>query len=448
MRHATRRQFLQTSAGLGTVLILPHQVVRGENTPNEKLNIAFLGVGGRGGANRSGLASQNAYALCDTNRQTLAKVKEQYPDAITTVDWRTLVENPKIDAFVVSTAEHHHALASIAAMRAGKSVYTEKPLARTVQEARLMQDEYKKRRGKIATQMGTQIHAVDNYRRAVELVRCGAVGKISEAHVWCSRTIAPIGPAVKEEQPIPEWFAWDEWIGPAPMRPFNMDYVNNGCLNWHRRWDFGTGVLGDMGSHLIDLAYWALELDRPIRVQSEGPDPDPLAVPPWQVVTWNHPEHKTSSPFTSGALKVVWYHGGEGMKRRSDLLQPMVGDDTVIHKWGIGVAFLGEKGVLVSDYGKHLLSPSANFKDFKYPEPIPSSPGHYNEFIDAAKGGPESLCNFDYSGKLIEHNLLGNAAHRAGKALDWDAAAFTTHSDADKFLKSEYAYRQGWNYID
>ncbi|MDO5114396.1 MAG: Gfo/Idh/MocA family oxidoreductase [Planctomycetia bacterium] len=447
MRHTTRRQFLQTSAGIGTVLILPHRIVRGENTPNEKLNIAYLGVGGRGGANRDGLASQNTYALCDTNRQTLAKVQEQYPDALTTVDWRTLVDNPNIDVFVVSTAEHHHALASIAAMRAGKSVFTEKPLARTVQEARIMQDEYKKRRGKIATQMGTQIHAVENYRRAVELVQAGAVGKISEAHVWCSRTIIPIGPAVKEEQPIPEWFAWDEWIGPAPMRPFNIDYVNNGCLNWHRRWDFGTGVLGDMGSHLIDLAYWALELDRPIHVQSEGPDPDPLAVPPWQVVTWKHPKRKASSPFISSPVKVCWYHGPEGMKRRSDLLQPMVGDDTVIDNWGIGVAFIGEKGVLVSDYGKHVLSPSAKFTDYVYPAKLPSSPGHYQEFINAAKGGPESLCNFDYSGKLIEHNLLGNVAHRSGKAFDWDAAAFTTHTDADSFLKSDYEYRKGWNYL-
>lgn len=445
MRNATRRQFLKTSAGIGAaVLILPSGVVRGENLPSEKLNIAFLGVGGRGGDNRAGLASQNTYALCDTNRQTLEKIKQQYPDAITTVDWRTLVDNPDIDVFVVSTAEHHHALASIAAMRAGKSVYTEKPLARTIEEARLMQDEYKKRRGKIATQMGTQIHAVENYRRAVELVRAGAVGKISEAHVWCSRTIAPIGAAMLEEQPIPDWFAWEEWIGPAPMRPFNINYVNNGCLNWHRRWDFGTGVLGDMGSHLIDLAYWALELDRPTHVKCEGPEADPLAVPPWQVVTWNHPERKTSSSFTSSPLKVFWYHGPEGMKQRSDLLQPMVGKDTVVNDWGIGIAFIGEKGVLVSDYGRHLLSPSANFKDYAYPEKLPSSAGHYQEFVNAVKGGPESLCNFDYSGKLIEHNLLGNAAHRAGKELDWDAEKFTTNSDADKYLKSEYGYRKGW----
>lgn len=448
MRTENRRHFLQTSTFLGAgVMILPYSIVRGEETPNEKLNVAFLGVGGRAAANRGGLASQNAYALCDTNRQTLAAAAGEYPNAVTTTDWRTLVDNPKIDAFVVTTAEHHHALASIAAMRAGKSVYTEKPLARTVEEARVMQDEYKKRRGKIATQMGTQIHAVDNYRRALELVRAGAIGKVSEAHVWCSRTIAPIGPAQLEEQPIPDWFAWNEWIGPAPMRPFNINYVNNGCLNWHRRWDFGTGVLGDMGSHLIDLAYWTLELDRPATISAEGPEPDPIAVPPWQIVTWNHSARKTSSEFTSGPIKLMWYHGPEGMKRRSDLLQPMVGSDTTINDWGIGIAFIGEKGLVVSDYGRHLLSPSANFADYKRPEPfIPSSTGHYNEFIEAAKGGPESLCNFDYSGRLIENNLLGNAAFRAGATLQWDCEKFTTNSSADKFLKSDYAYRDGWGF--
>lgn len=447
MRNANRRQFLRTSSILGAgVMILPGAVVRGENTPNEKLNIAFLGIAGRGAANRGGLSSQNTYALCDTNRQTLEKCKADFPDAITTVDWRTLVENPNIDAFVVSTCEHHHALASLAAMRAGKSVYTEKPLARTIQEARAMQDEYKKRRGKIATQMGTQIHAVDNYRRALELVRAGAIGKVSEAHVWCSRTIAPIGPAQLEEQPVPEWFAWNEWVGPAPMRPFNINYVNNGCLNWHRRWDFGTGVLGDMGSHLIDLAYWTLELDRPSTVSAEGPEVDPVAVPPWQIVTWQHAARKTSSEFTNGPIKLMWYHGPEGMKRRSDLLQPMVGGDTVINEWGIGIAFIGEKGLVVSDYGRHLLSPSGKFTDYTRPEPfIPSSAGHYEEFVAAAKGGPESLCNFDYSGRLIENNLLGNAAFRAGKTLTWDWENFTTHSDADRFLKSDYEYRDGWN---
>ncbi len=202
---------------------------------------------------------------------------------------------------------------------------------------------------------------------------------------------------------------------------------------------------------LIDLAYWTLELDRPATVSCEASDPDPLAVPPWMVATWTHPARKTSSEFTSGQIKLVWYHGPEGMKRRSDLLQPMVGKDTVIDKWGIGIAFIGEKGLVVSDYGKHLLSPSDKFKDYEIPKPfIASSSGHYQEFIDAVKGGPESLCNFDYSGRLIENNLLGNAAHRAGnKTLVWDPVKFefTNAPEANRFLKSDYAYRKGWSFF-
>ncbi|MDO4858828.1 MAG: Gfo/Idh/MocA family oxidoreductase [Thermoguttaceae bacterium] len=447
----TRRSFLKTSAALGAgTLILQAGIVRGQNTPNEKLNCAFFGAGGRAGANRAGAAGQNCYALCDTNRETLENVAKDYPDAIKTTDWRTLIDDPKIDVVFVTTAEHHHALASIAAMKAGKSVYTEKPLARTIQEARIMQDLYKERRGKIATQMGTQIHATENYRRAVEYVRAGAVGKIKEAHVWCSRTIRPIGPEFLPEQPIPAHIDWDVWLGPAPMRPFNIDYVNNGCLNWHRRWDFGTGVLGDMGSHLVDLAYWALELDRPYEVSCEAPEPDRLATPPWQIATWKHAPRKTCSEYTNGEIKLVWYHGPEGMKRRSDLLQPMVGDDTTINDWGIGVAFIGEKGLVVSDYGKVLLSPKSQFESYKIDPFIPSSLGHYEEFFVAAKGGPESLCNFDYSGRLIENNLLGNLAHRAGNVtLPWDPVKFTTgNADADKFLKSDYEYREGWDFVN
>ena len=244
LKNSTRRNFLKSSALTGAgALVLPAGIVRGENTPNEKLNLAFLGAGGRGAANRGGSSMHNTYALCDTNRVTLEKIGEKYPDAKKTVDWRTLIDDDKIDAFFVSTAEHHHALASVAAMRQGKSVYTEKPLARTVQEARIMQEEYCARRGKIATQMGTQIHAVRNYRLALEYVRSGAIGKVTEAHVWCGRTIAPIGPAVLEEQPIPDGYAWDEWLGPAPVRAFNIGYVNKSCLNWHRRRVLFVGVI-------------------------------------------------------------------------------------------------------------------------------------------------------------------------------------------------------------
>ena len=426
----SRRRFV----GFGIASALAPSVVRGES-PNGKLNMGIIGSGGRGGANLNGVKAENIHTLCDINRKTLEAVQKRFKGAKTTTDWREVVSNPEIDAVVISTADHHHAPAAIAAMRAGKHVYCEKPLAHTVQEARWMQEEYAKAKGKIATQMGTQIHAGGSYRRAVELIQAGAIGRVKEAHVWCSRSIRDVEQAVLEKQAVPDYFDWDVWLGPAADRAYNEGYWKGGNLNWNRRWEFGNGVPGDMGSHLIDLAWWALKLRHPTKISSQGPAPDSIGAAPWQEITWQHPDD----------LKVVWYHGPEGMKRRSEVLQPMVGNDTVIDKWGIGVAFVGENGVLVSDYGKNILSPSAKFKDYQRPEQsIAPSAGHYNEWLKACRGEGETLCNFDYSGSLIEHNLLGNVAHRAGQTLDWDAKNFRITNDeaANKLLTKEY--RKGW----
>ena len=426
----SRRKFV----GFGLASALAPSVVRGES-PNGKLNMGIIGSGGRGGANLNGVKAENIHTLCDINRKTLEAVQKRFKGAKTTTDWREVVSNPDIDAVVISTADHHHAPAAIAAMRAGKHVYCEKPLAHTVQEARWMQEEYGKAKGKIATQMGTQIHAGGSYRRAVELIQAGAIGRVKEAHVWCSRSIRDVEQAVLEKQAVPDYFDWDVWLGPAADRAYNEGYWKGGNLNWNRRWEFGNGVPGDMGSHLIDLAWWALKLRHPTQISSQGPAPDSIGAAPWQEITWQHPDD----------VKVVWYHGPEGMKRRSEVLQPMVGKDTVINKWGIGVAFVGENGVLVSDYGKNVLSPSSKFKDYQRPQQsIEPSAGHYNEWLKACRGEGETLCNFDYSGSLIEHNLLGNVAHRAGQTLEWDAKNFKITNDAaaNKLLTKEY--RKGW----
>ncbi|MDA7503110.1 Gfo/Idh/MocA family oxidoreductase [Akkermansiaceae bacterium] len=426
----SRRKFV----GFGLASALAPSVVRGKS-PNGKLNMGIIGSGGRGGANLNGVKAENIHTLCDINRKTLEAVQKRFKGAKTTTDWREVVSNPDIDAVVISTADHHHAPAAIAAMRAGKHVYCEKPLAHTVQEARWMQEEYAKAKGKIATQMGTQIHAGGSYRRAVELIQAGAIGRVKEAHVWCSRSISDVEQAVLEKQAVPDYFDWDVWLGPAADRAYNEGYWKGGNLNWNRRWEFGNGVPGDMGSHLIDLAWWALKLRHPTQISSQGPAPDSIGAAPWQEITWQHPDD----------VKVVWYHGPEGMKRRSEVLQPMVGNDTKISKWGIGVAFVGENGVLVSDYGKNVLSPSSKFKDYQRPQQsIEPSAGHYNEWLKACRGEGETLCNFDYSGSLIEHNLLGNVAHRAGQTLKWDAKNFKITNDeaANKLLTKEY--RKGW----
>jgi len=444
----TRRNILQSAVVATGLTVLPSHCVRGADSPNEKLNLAIIGTGGRGSANLGGVRSQNIYGLCDTNPAALKSAKNRFSAAKVTTDWRTFIDDKKIDGYVISTADHHHGIAAVAAMLNDKHVYCEKPVGHRVNEARRIQQVYKERKGKIATQMGTQIHAGSNYRRVVELVQGGAIGKIKEAHVWCSRSIKPLSAATLPKQEIPEGFDWQSWLGPAPERAYNTNYWKGGNLNWNRRWDFGNGVIGDMGSHLIDLPYWALDLQLPADVVSEGPKPDPVEAPAWQVVTWNHAARQGKNPMIDGDVKLVWYHGPEGMKRREALLQPLVGSDTKIGKWGIGVAFIGEKGVIVGDYSKHVLSPSASFKDYKRPgQGIIKSPGHYAEWLNACKGtGPEPLCNFDYSGRLIENNLLGVAAFRLGEKIEWDAkegkVKGSDAAKAEEFLSKKY--RKGW----
>jgi predicted dehydrogenase len=444
----TRREFLTTSSGLAIAgALVPGSMAYagGGSAGADKLNLGIIGVGGRGGSNMNQVAGENIQALCDVNGAALANAKKRFGDARVFTDWRELIEEPGLDGVVISTADHHHALAAVAAMRRGLHVYSEKPLSHTVAEARLMQDEYIKRRDKIATQMGTQIHASENYRRVVELIRAGAIGPVEEAHVWCSRSINAVGTPELEAQPEPEDFDWDVWLGPAAERPYNQGYWKGGNLNWNRRWEFGNGVLGDMGSHLIDLAFWALDLRRPLTVESRGPDPDPVACPPWQDIVWEHAP-RSGNVNLEVPTRVFWYHGPEGMKRRSERLQAKLGTDTDLGGWGIGVAFVGEKGLLVADYGKHLLSPSASFADYEAPErSIPKSRGHHAEWLHACKTGEPTTCNFDYSGALIEHNLLGNVAHRVGKKLEWDAAKMKAKgaSGASKFLTK--TYRKGWD---
>jgi predicted dehydrogenase len=435
-----RRTFLQTTIGAGFVGSVAPNLLLGaaKDKPNEKLNIGIIGSGGRGSANMRGVASENIVALCDVNGQTLAASQKKHPKAKAYFDWRKLLEDKSIDAVTVSTADHCHALAAVAAMRAGKHVYCEKPLAHSVHEARVMRETFAK--SKVATQMGTQIHATDNYRRVVELVQSGAIGPVREAHVWCSRTINPIGAPVLERQSPPDWFHWDEWQGPAPDRYHNQGYWKGGNLNWNRRWDYGNGVLGDMGSHLIDLPWWALELTTPLTCEAHGPKADAVACPPWMRVTWEHAARKGRAALEV-PVKVVWYHGGRSKRDRPDIETGMD-----LGKWGNGILFVGDKGMLLADYGKRILLPKEKFGGHKAPKPwIAKSLGHHREWIHAAKTGAPTTCNFEYSGSLIEHNLLGSVAYRVGKKLQWDAKNLkaTNAPEAAKYIRRDY--RKGWS---
>jgi len=424
----TRREMVHRTylAGLGFWVARSGVLAQGKSA-NEKLNIGIIGVAGRGRANTDEVIGENIVALCDVDDNYLRAAARRFPRAKTYNDWRDMLEQKDIDAVMVSTTDHTHAPASVMAMKRGKHVFCEKPLAHSVHEARVVQETYLK--CKVSTQMGTQIHAGDNYRRVVELIQSGAIGPVREVHVWCDR-VGPSPERPKEEHPVPEHLHWDLWLGPAPWRPYHSSYLP-GCVTWEQRWDFGNGCLGDMGSHLIDLPFWALKLRDPLTVAAEGSHLSPESYPHWLIVHWDHPARGDMPPLT-----LHWYDG---------IQRPKSPPGHDLKKWGIGALFVGDKGTLLADYDRRILLPETDFKDFKPPEAwIPPSPGHWKEWILGCKTGSPTLCNFDYSGKLIEHNLLGTVAFRVGKKLEWDAKNLKAKNcpEADRYIRREY--RQGW----
>lgn len=430
-RHTNRRQFLKRSALAGAGLWAAGACAIAQNrSPNEKLNIGIIGVHSRGAANMAAVASENIAALCDVNDDFLAEAAKKHPQAKTYVDWRKLLDQKDIDAVIVSTTEHTHALASVMAMKRGKHVFCEKPLAHSVYEARVMRETSKQT--KVATQMGTQIHASDTYRRVVELVQSGAIGPVREAHVWVEQGIEGPRSRPEESQPVPPNLHWDLWLGPAPWRPYHSCYLERRSISWQNWWDFGNGALGDMGSHLIDLPFWALELKYPTTVEAEGPLPVRAETyPDYLTVRWEHPARGKRPP-----VKLTWYDGKQ---------RPKSPDGADLQKWHMGIMFVGDKGTLLADYSHWVLLPEADFKDFKAPEPwIAPSLGHHQEWLHACKTGAPTLCNFDYSGALVEHNLLGTVAFRAGKKLQWDAENLkaTNCPEADRLIRPPY--REGW----
>lgn len=437
-----RRTFLKgaamASSGLATIggTARAQSKLKRRGSPNEKLNIAIVGVGHRGAANTRGVKSENIVALCDVETRFLDNASKVFPKAKRYRDFRKCVEQKDVDAVVCSTTDHTHAFVAVAAMELGKHVYCEKPLAHSVYEAKRVRDTYLKHKDRIATQQGTQIHATENYRRVVEMIRSGAIGKVKEVHVWCGR-IGPGGDWPKKADPVPSTFDWDLWIGPAPFRHFTHEvFPANGkwnCLSWNCYWDYGQGTIGDMGSHLIDLPYWALDLDYPTSCEAKA-DPwpaHPVTCSKWLIATYEHPAKGDRGP-----VKLVWY---DGVKR------PKSPRGFDFDKWHKGIMFHGDKGTLLADYGFHYLLPKRDYLDFEPPKMrIPKSPGHYAEWIQACKTGSPTLCNFDYAGKLIQHNLLANVAYRAGKKLEWDAESLKAKNcpEADQYIKREY--RKGW----
>jgi predicted dehydrogenase len=427
MQHSiSRRNFLKTSLLTpGGFWVATSTGLAREFSANEKLNLGVVGTINRAGANISALRDQNIVAICDIDDKLLAAAQTKFPSAKTYTDFRRMLDQRDLDAVVVSTPDHTHAVATMAALKPGRHVYCEKPLAHEVFEARAVTEAARKY--KLATQMGTQIHATANYRRVVELIEKDAIGPVSEVHVWCGRTWSGDGrPA--ETPPVPAGLHWDLWLGPAPERPYAPVYQPK---EWRRWWDFGGGTLGDMGCHYTDLPFWALKLHAPTSIEAEGPPVNPETTPAWLIVRYQFPARGPLS-----AVQLTWYNSGK---------VPELITEGKVPKWGSGVLFVGSKGMLLADYDRWRLLPEKDYDGFQPPTPyIPDSIGHHQEWVAACKGGAPALCNFDYAGPLAETILLGNAAFRSGQKLEWDSAAckVTNTRAADPFIRR--AYRKGW----
>ncbi len=427
--HWNRRQFLTSAVGCGAgLIILSNSRSARSYQANEKLNLAMIGAGGRGAQNLVEVADQNIVALCDVDQRTAGPSFEKYPQSKPYADYRRLLHelDQQIDAVVVSTTNHVHAPASIMAMKMGKHCYCEKPLAHNVYEARLaahVADQHK-----VATQMGTQIHASDNFRRIVELIRGGAIGQVRECHCWL-RGGGGAADRPTDSPPVPAGLDWDLWLGPAPVRPYHPCYVPH---DWHYWWDFGGGAFGNMGCHYFDLAFWALELKHPATIEASGPPPHVESTPAQQHVRY---EFATPAPGTAEPLVLTWTHGSE---------PPQIFQEHAFPEWVWGV-FVGTEGMLLASYGERMLWPESKFQDYMAPAPtIPPSEGHHQEWINACKTGRPTSCHFGYGGTITEAVLLGNIAYRTGQKLQWDAAQMeiTNFAPANDLLQRDY--RKGW----
>ncbi len=430
-RQSSRRRFLQEAAGLTAAAAVTGQLSAAQAPPRlDRVRLGIVGVAGQGAYNTGECVGTNlaeVVALCDVDENRVAEARKRFPKARFYTDYRGLLDHKDIQAVVVATPDHHHALATVAALRSGRHVYCEKPLTHSVHEGRVVMEAAAK--AKTVTQMGTQIHAGDNYRRVVEIVQAGVLGPVRRVHVWCSRRPDPGQRARKETTP-PKGLHYDLWLGPAPARPYHASHLH---FNWRWWWDFGGGVLADMGCHFMDLPFWALSLQSPTSISASGKVTykGDNSVPGVQQVEYQFPA-RGDLP----AVHLSWYHGVPG---------PDLSGKITYAGFDSGVLFEGAKGNLVANYGAHRLLPEDRFRGFTPPRrTIAASIGHHREWLEAIRGGGTSTCNFAYSGLVSEAVLLGNVAYRAGERLHWDGKTgrVTNTTKAAPYLRREY--RKGW----
>jgi predicted dehydrogenase len=439
----TRRHFLHTILATGTApLIVPRHLIAqsGQTPPSEKLTTAHIGVGGQGGGNLGEIGAfpeVEVTALCDIDENNLNGAARKFERAKKYRDWRRLLDSPKdYDAVVISTPDHHHGPASLAAMQLGKHIYVEKPLSHTIEEARRMQE--MAARMKVVTQMGNNGHAGEGLRLWKEYIDAGAIGAAREVHVWSDRqgkwwdTQGTARP--NETPPVPAHVDWDLWIGPAPMRPYHSAYHP---MKWRGWWDFGCGALGDMAVHNADPAFYALGLGAPDWVEAETSESNNDSFPAWNIVRYHFPAKPGR-----GEITMTWYDGG---KLPSSV--PYLEDGRSLSDNGLII--IGDKAGLMG--GSHAspprIIPEAKMKEFPRPAAtLPRSPGHRIEWVKAALAGkPEDAqSGFWYSAPFTEALLVGLLAVRCQKRVEWDAVSMKSPNtpEADALIRK--AYRDGW----
>jgi len=443
----TRRQFLGAAAASWVSATFAGPAMLRAKSPNDQLNVAVIGggAGGRGFVDAKRVVSEgaNIVALCDVSEKRLSKAAKRFSKAETFTDFRKMYDKAdSFDAVIVGTPEHTHALATMPALELDKHVYCEKPLTHNVWEAR--QIRLAARDAKGVTQHGTQIHAGDNYHRVVELIETGAIGPVREAHVWVDRAWGwhPSKEAAEEagdrfsiidapsgSTPKPKGLDWNLWLGSAKQRPFHENYYPG--PKWYRFWDFGNGCMSDLGSHWIDLPFWALDLNAPQSIEAFGPSPHPAIVPASMHATYRFPQRGSMPP-----VSLSWYQGDD---------KPQLWKDGEIPQWNNGCLFVGDKGMLLTDYRKHVLLPKDQFEDYQGVEPYLKRPSnHYADWVSACKEGGKAACDFEYAGLLTETCHLGNVAYRTGKKLEWDPTQLKAINapEADQYIHPPY--HNGW----
>jgi predicted dehydrogenase len=439
-----RRGFLKSGALVGAgAMILPRLKLFGVDAPSNKLNIALIATGHRAKDHFASMGKESVVAICDVHEQHLNEAGEKFfPKAKRYADWRKCLEQKDIDAIVCCTLDHTHAFVTNWAMNRGKHVYCEKPLVNTVEEARVIRATWHKNKNKLATQVGTQRHEFKNFNRVRELIRDGVIGELQEVSAWGNRQERRDGYPPSEGNP-PPYINYDLWIGPAPFHPYNSVYFKGGCLKWNMFWDFGSGQVGDMGSHTMDLAWNALDAGLPTTAEGKGDPFNPEVTPVKLVTKFDIP----ANDWRPG-IPVSWYQGGAMPED-----PPMKAID--LSQIDHGVMFEGTKGYLISSFTQRIIIPINNDTthdeaDMTYYKPrakdavLPAMPIFQREWINACKGDLKTSCNFGYATDMIEMMLLGLVAYRVGKKIKYDGATgqVTDCPEASQYLG--HKYREGW----